>query len=106
VTDFTFPAGEGGLSLLRSFFLSLSLSLSLSAFFFFFFLFFFRAGKVRENRESALKVLKVARAPDMHRVSFIVTRDTAGFSFRLNAVSHSPISLISIASVPLPAPPL
>jgi hypothetical protein len=31
----------------------------------------------------------------MHRVSFIVTRDTAGFSFRLNAVSRSAISSIS-----------
>lgn len=59
VTDFTFPDEEGG-------------SPSTP---------FFSTGKVRENRESALKLLKMAQATDMHRVSFIVTRDKVNFSF-------------------------
>lgn len=65
-TDFTFPGEEGGsLPLLSSFF------------------FLSYTGKVRENRESASEVLKVARAPDMHRGFFYRgTRDNASFSFR------------------------
>lgn len=65
VTDFTFPDEEGEFSLYS---------------------FFFYMGKVRENRESALKVLKVARAPDMHRVSFIVTRDILQVSPFVNVI--------------------
>lgn len=71
VTDFTFSDEEGG-------FLSLFL--------------FFYTGKVRENHENALKVLKMARAPDMVRVSFIMTRDNAR-EFLLSRMSLDAIYL-------------